>query len=83
MKKLSFEHKIKIKNLLPLLFWYWNDFYSFFASILECSIQELEYKYPKTTLTKYVVAQQLLDILTEEQLKRLLSEIYNLTEPFW
>ncbi|MBB1554000.1 restriction endonuclease [Candidatus Gracilibacteria bacterium] len=80
MKKLSFQNQSKIKNLCPLLFWYRDDFYSFFANILECSKSDLEYKYPRN-LNKYFITEQILHILTEEQLKRFLSELYNLKEP--
>ncbi|RKW21874.1 hypothetical protein D8B46_06580 [Candidatus Gracilibacteria bacterium] len=80
MKKLSFQNQSKIKNLCPLLFWYRDDFYSFFANILECSKSDLEYKYPRN-LNKYFITEQILHILTEEQLKIFLSELYNLKEP--
>lgn len=82
MKQLDFQTKIKIKELCPLIFWFWSDFYKFFANILGVNPYELERVYPKI-FNKYEVTEKILDGLSEAQVKKLLSELYRISTPFW
>lgn len=85
-KRISAEIKAKIISLSGKIFWYWQSYYTFYSSILGISSRELENKIPHPHFNKYSATEKIIEELElnnrADVLMYLLSELYNLTEPF-
>lgn len=77
---------IKIKNLSKC-FWYWENYYIVYSSLLWIPKESLKNKYPKEVYNnKYIITEKILLDLQEnwkeEIIKNIISYFYTLNEPF-
>lgn len=85
MKKLSPDIKLRIVNLSKC-FWFWDQFYIVYSSILWISKRNLELKFPRTQYNKFKITELILDLLEErldeKALQEVISYFYKLDKPF-
>lgn len=76
---------IKIKNLSKC-FWFWEDYYIVYSSLLWVSKEDLKRKYPQHLYNKYSVTECILADLynnwKNDIIKNIVSYFYNLSKPF-
>jgi len=85
IKKITPKIKLKIIQLSKC-FWYWNNFYSFYSTILGVPKSKLEVKLPKRLYNKYEATQAILEFLERkgkvQVIKEIVKNLYRLDKPF-
>jgi len=85
MKRLSPDIKLKIIHLSKC-FWFWDQFYTVYSTILNVPKRTLELKFPKSSFNKYQITEHILEELDQkwdyEKIQEIVSYFYNLKTPF-